>query len=66
MRILTEDKEAFLSALADEAFFDLEDNLQMTCAAEADLDYIITQNMKDFSSSQVPAISIPEFAEQYC
>lgn len=66
LTILTEDKDAFLSALACEHFFDLEDNLQMVCATEADLDYIITQNIKDFASSPVPAISIPEFAEKYC
>ncbi len=66
LTILTEDKEAFLSALADEGFFDLEDNLQMVCAAEADLDFIVTQNVRDFVQSQVPAVSIPEFAAQYC
>ncbi|MBQ0166815.1 MAG: PIN domain-containing protein [Treponema sp.] len=66
LTILTEDKEAFLSALGDNDFFDLEDNLQISCAAEEDLNYIITQNLKDFASSPVPAISISEFADKYC
>lgn len=66
LTILTEDKETFLSVLGDDDFFDLEDNLQISCAAEEDLDYIITQNLKDFASSPVSAISISEFADQYC
>lgn len=58
--ILTEGKERFLDALADENFFDLEDGLQMKCAENASLDYIVTENLKDFADSKVKAICISE------
>jgi predicted nucleic acid-binding protein len=58
--IIIEDKSMFLTALNSENFFDLEDGLQMACAEKAHLDYIVTQNLKDFISSPVTAISIAE------
>lgn len=58
--ILTENKELFLESLNDSDFFDLEDGLQMKCAEKADLDYIVTENLKDFKNSKIPAISIGE------
>ncbi|MBP5158009.1 MAG: PIN domain-containing protein [Treponema sp.] len=58
--ILTEDKTLFLEALGDSDFFDLEDGLQMKCAENANLDYIVTEKLKDFTNSAVPAISIAE------
>ncbi len=32
----------------------------MKCAEKADLDYIVTENLKDFKNSKIPAISIDE------
>lgn len=61
--ILTEDKETFLKCLNAEYLDDLEDQLQMECSAAADLDYIITRNLKDFQNSKVPAVSSEEFLE---
>ena len=58
--ILTESSDLFLEALADENFFDLEDALQMKCAENAHLDYIVTENLKDFKNSKIPAISISD------
>ena len=58
--ILTEDRIDFLETLNAPNFFDLEDGLQMKCAEKAELDYIVTENLKDFTKSQVPAISISE------
>ena len=58
--ILTEDKNRFLDSLNDAGFFDLEDGLQMKCAEKANLDFIVTDNLKDFKSSKVPAISIED------
>ncbi len=58
--ILTENRDLFLESLNDPAFFDLEDGLQMKCAENADLDYIVTENLKDFKNSKIPAISIEE------
>jgi len=60
--ILTEDKKAFEDSLKAEHFEDLEDQLQMECAATAEVDYIITENKKDFEFAKVPVISSREFA----
>ncbi len=49
-----------MEVLNDPAFFDLEDGLQMKCAENAALDYIVTENIRDFTKSKVPAISIDE------
>ncbi|MBP5464887.1 MAG: PIN domain-containing protein [Treponema sp.] len=59
-QIITEEKEDFLSVLTSGVFFDLEDGLQMKCAEKASLDYIVTENLKDFKESKIPAISINE------
>lgn len=59
-QIITEKKEGFLSVLTSEGFFDLEDSLQMKCAEKANLDYIVTENLKDFKESKIPAVSINE------
>lgn len=59
--ILTEDKQAFINCLNAEDLDDLEDQLQMECSAAAELDYIITRNLKDFENSKVPAVSSEEF-----
>lgn len=64
--ILTESREIFINTLQAENFFYLEDLLQMECAKDADLDFIITENLKDFESSEVQGISISDFAEKYC
>ncbi|MBQ7612386.1 MAG: PIN domain-containing protein [Spirochaetaceae bacterium] len=56
--ILVEEKADFMSVLKETQFFDLEDGLQMVCAKNADLDYIVTENLKDFKNSKVKAISI--------
>lgn len=64
--ILIESKEIFLDALKTEDFFALEDLLQISCAKEANLDFIVTQNIKDFKNSEVPGITITDFAEEYC
>ena len=38
----------------------MEDGLQMKCAENANIDYIVTENLKDFTNSTVPSISIDE------
>ncbi|MBQ4025380.1 MAG: PIN domain-containing protein, partial [Treponema sp.] len=40
---------------------DLEDSLQMVCAENYALDYIVTRNTKDFSASKIPAIEPDTF-----
>ena len=59
-QIVAESKDDFLAVLSAETFFDLEDGLQMKCAENAALDYIVTENLKDFTASKVKAVSIAE------
>lgn len=57
-QIIAENRDDFLAVLNTENFFDLEDGLQMRCAENAKLDYIVTENLKDFKTSKVPALAI--------
>ncbi len=57
-QIISEEKEDFFDVLNKPDFFDLEDGLQMKCAEKANIDYIVTENLKDFGASSVKAISI--------
>lgn len=53
--------EAVLSAIDNTAFRDFEDALQDCCAAQADADYIVTANVRDFSGhSSVKAVTPSE------
>ncbi len=63
--IIVENKETIRMALLNERWNDLEDGLQMQCAIEKNLDYIVTHNKKDFSSSKVKAILPEEWIELY-
>ena len=56
--VIPESGADFLSVLNAEGFFDLEDGLQMRCAENEKLDFIVTENLKDFESSSVSAVSI--------
>lgn len=54
-----------LHALERNDFPDFEDCLQDECAAQNNVDYIITRNINDFSSSNVPAITPTEFLKKH-
>ena len=60
-QVIAEDGTAYLSVIQNPVFSDLEDGLQIHCAEQYNLDYIITRNIKDFSASQVKAIEPAEF-----
>jgi hypothetical protein len=49
------------NSLANIAFHDFEDCLQMECASEIGADYIITRNIKDYANSSIPAILPSDF-----
>lgn len=51
-----------VDALLNEAFPDFEDCLQEKCAAKIKADYIVTENIKDFKTSSVPAVTSAEMA----
>lgn len=65
MKILGETNQSFKNVLTSSTFFDIEDGLQIECAAEANLDFIITENLKDFETSEVPAISAADFVQRF-
>ncbi len=55
------DKSKIVSALEDTDFSDVEDCLQVECAKDFNAEYIITRNIKDFTESDIPAISPDDF-----
>ncbi len=63
MNVVPEDKDMILSVLHREEWRDLEDGLQMQCAKNEEVDYIITQNLKDFRYSEIKALSEKQFCE---
>ena len=54
---------AVVRAILDENFPDFEDCLQEKCALEVGADYIVTNNVKDFSASQIPAVTPAEMID---
>jgi len=65
MDIISEDKESIKAVLSKEAWNDLEDGLQMQCASDMNLDYIVTRNIKDFKESDVLPILPEQFIALY-
>ena len=61
LQIIPENCETILRTLQHKEWNDIEDGLQMQCAEEMNLDYIITQNLKDFATSKVNAINEASF-----
>lgn len=61
--IIEENKDDIKTFLTNELYDDLEDCLQMQCAQNLSLNYIITRNVKDFKNSTVPAVTPEEFLE---
>lgn len=55
------DTTKLINALKDERFSDFEDCLQMECAKNASVDYIVTRNLEDFKNSDIPVLSSEEF-----
>jgi predicted nucleic acid-binding protein len=57
------DKDKLVSGLKNEDFADFEDCLQMECAREFGVDYIVTRNTDDYKVSEIPAITPKEYLE---
>ena len=55
--------EKIIEAIKQENFSDFEDCLQEKCALEINADYIVTNNVKDFKSSKIPAVTPFEMLE---
>jgi predicted nucleic acid-binding protein len=58
------DKTNLLAGLENENFSDFEDCLQMKCAEAYGAEYIVTRNVKDFSASEIQAITPKEFLQK--
>lgn len=63
MDVIPETRKTILQALNRKESQDIEDALQMQCAKEAGVEYIVTQNLKDFQTSEVKAICEEEFCK---
>lgn len=59
------DKHKMMSALDNKEFEDFEDCLQLQCALEYGADYIVTRNLKDFSTSPIEGIEPAEFIRRH-
>jgi predicted nucleic acid-binding protein len=59
--IIDIDREMMVEVLKSEGLKDLEDGLQMQCALNKNLDYIITRDIEDFKDSAVKAVLPEEF-----
>ncbi len=55
------DKQKIISSLLNEDFSDFEDCLQMECAKQINVDYIVTRNLQDFTASSISAILPVDF-----
>ena len=53
-----------IDAILDDDFSDFEDCLQVECAKAAQVDYIITRNVKDYGLSVTEVLSPKEFVEK--
>ena len=56
--------DEIIEAIRKEQFKDFEDCLQDKCAKEVGCDFIVTANVKDFTHSEVPAITPDQMIEQ--
>lgn len=57
LQVAGTDHEHVKNALQRESFSDFEDCLQDECAKQIHADYIVTRNVSDFSSSDIPAVT---------
>ena len=63
INVIPEDSQTILRALNHKEWQDIEDALQMQCAKDVGVRYIVTQNLKDFSTSEIDAISEEDFCK---
>lgn len=65
LQISNVDHENVRHALERNDFSDFEDCLQDECAAQNNVDYIITRNIGDFSNAIISAITPSDFLKRY-
>ena len=57
-------RSSSFNKVLDGRIADFEDAIQMACAEEMGVDYIITRNTRDFTQSKTPALNPAEFLEK--
>ncbi len=63
VKVLSLDDKIIGLALNDETFTDFEDCLQYFTAIENEQEMIITRNLKDYKTSQIPVMTARQFLE---
>lgn len=63
--VVGDDSEKIINALNNLDFSDIEDCVQFECALFVGADYIITRNIKDFTSSTVKPITPEDFLNMF-
>ena len=63
LTVVSASHNAVVYAIGDKNFSDFEDCLQEKCALNINSDYIVTNNVKDFSASEIPAVTPAELLE---
>ncbi len=63
VKVLSLDDKIIGLALNDETFTDFEDGLQYFTAIENEQEMIITGNLKDYKTSQIPVMTARQFLE---
>jgi predicted nucleic acid-binding protein len=61
--VIDVDKNKLINSLENENFSDFEDCIQMECAKEFGAEYIVTRNIDDYKTSEIPAITPKECLE---
>ena len=61
LHVVSIDQDKITRSLYNIDFKDMEDCLQTECAADFQADYIVTRNIKDFSTSQIRAVTPDTF-----
>ena len=65
LEIVAVDELKIEEALTDDNFVDMEDCVQYLCAQAAEVNFIITNNLRDFKHSDIPVLSPDAFVRQY-
>jgi len=63
--VVGDDSEKIINALNNLEFSDIEDCAQFECALSVGADFIITRNIKDFTSSTVKPITPEDFLNMF-
>ena len=58
-------RESSVSTACKSSLPDFEDSIQIACASDLDIDYILTRDIRDYASSPVPGIAPSSFVKEW-